>query len=129
MLDDGRGADAEEAGRHRIIAVQPAVPDLSARFQVQTVQPTLGPERHHAPTLDGRRRTGAIAFAVGVVESGRIAEVPLLLAGDGIEAFNDFPVLKPMKQDEPIAGHDGSAETRANVTLPEPLRSAAWPGG
>ena len=60
---------------------------------------------------------------------GTISRTPDRLAGDGVQAVDDFLMVEPVKEDELALGHGRPGKAGPDLRLPELLRTGGWPGG
>src|SRR5207245_8638753 len=114
-----RRADAEETLGHVVVLVHRAAPDPFAALQLQAGQRSLRADRDYVFAGDGRRRSRPVTLAELIFILRRIRVAPMALAAGGIETLDDLFIADAMKQDQPVAGDDGTAIAFADLLAPE----------
>src|SRR5204863_9634187 len=121
-------ADAEEAFEDGEIFLRVALPDDFARVELEAEEDAFRAEGVAVFGSENGRAARAVVVAVGVAEVAGVLMGPEGLAGESVEALDDFLTLAVVMEDKALAENGGSAVPFTDLLGPDEGRAVFGPG-
>ena len=127
--DQRRAGESEESLRSLELGASVQFPESLTGFQIPRVHHAVGSMGEDAAAGNGGHGSRAVVESEIIHVIGAISRTPDRLAGDGVQAVDDFLMVEPVKEDELVLGHGRPGKAGPDLRLPELLRTGGWPGG